>query len=185
MKEYIEKIKDTVSILDVCNLYGIQVNRKRFIKCISHKEKTPSLKIYPKTNTFHCFGCGISGDVITFVKILFDINFYDAINKINEDFFLNIDFNRKIRKYEKIELARKCHNKKREKEDHQKKIDDIHNNYYEILKEYKRLKRNLYEFFPKDQNSEFDERFIEAAQNISYLKYKLECAEMEMDRIGE
>ena len=35
--------------------------------CPFHSEKTPSLTVFPNTETFHCFGCGAGGDVISFV----------------------------------------------------------------------------------------------------------------------
>ena len=40
------------------------------IKCLWHNEKTPSLRLHPKKNMVHCFGCGFSGSVIdVYMKI--------------------------------------------------------------------------------------------------------------------
>jgi len=40
-------------------------------KCVFHQEKTPSLLFNPFHGTYHCFGCGESGDIFTFVaKVL-------------------------------------------------------------------------------------------------------------------
>lgn len=47
--------------------------------CPFHKEKTPSFVIYPN-NSYYCFGCGESGDAITFVQKIKDLNFPEAIN---------------------------------------------------------------------------------------------------------
>ena len=38
--------------------------------CPFHSEKTPSLNVNPATGTFHCFGCGVGGDVIEFVQAI-------------------------------------------------------------------------------------------------------------------
>ena len=36
--------------------------------CPFHSEKTPSLTVYPENQSFYCFGCGVGGDVITFIR---------------------------------------------------------------------------------------------------------------------
>lgn len=46
---------------DILERNGIKVNRNGFINCPFHTEKTASMKVYP--NSFHCFGCGVSGDI--------------------------------------------------------------------------------------------------------------------------
>ena len=55
-----EQAKNRISILDVCNLLGIKLNRNYKCLCPFHKEKTPSFSIHPDKNIFCCFGCGRS-----------------------------------------------------------------------------------------------------------------------------
>jgi DNA primase len=57
------EIKDIKERLDIKH-YGLQANRNHMLKCPFHEETEPSLKIYPNTNTFNCFGCKANGDVI-------------------------------------------------------------------------------------------------------------------------
>lgn len=64
----ISEIKQRLSIETVLNHYDLKPDRHNFLKCPFHDDKDPSLKIYPETNTFNCFGCGVAGDVIEFIE---------------------------------------------------------------------------------------------------------------------
>lgn len=58
--------------------------RKSFwLSCPFHSEKTPSLKIDTDKQRFYCFGCGISGDSISFIQKLHRLNFKEAIQYLN------------------------------------------------------------------------------------------------------
>lgn len=65
-----DEIKQSVSMRDVVERYGIRINRNGFCKCPFHlegNERTASMKIYK--DSFHCFGCGANGDIFTFVEM--------------------------------------------------------------------------------------------------------------------
>ncbi len=47
--------------------------------CPFHQEKTPSCKIDPVSQTWHCFGCGEGGDAISYIRKLDDVGFVDAV----------------------------------------------------------------------------------------------------------
>jgi len=47
--------------------------------CQLHKEKTPSFFIYPDNNSFYCYGCNQGGDVINFVRLLYNFGFPEAV----------------------------------------------------------------------------------------------------------
>lgn len=47
--------------------------------CPFHSEKTPSFVVYPHDNSFYCFGCGIGGDAVTFVKQMEHLDYPDAL----------------------------------------------------------------------------------------------------------
>ncbi|MBO7761320.1 MAG: DNA primase [Clostridia bacterium] len=47
--------------------------------CPFHSERTPSFCVYPKNNSFFCFGCGVGGDAITFIKRVENMDFEDAV----------------------------------------------------------------------------------------------------------
>jgi DNA primase len=64
----IPDIKKNLPISTVLEHYKIKVDKRSHIKCPFHKDEKPSCKIYPDTNTYNCFGCGKTGDVIQFIQ---------------------------------------------------------------------------------------------------------------------
>src|SRR5208337_2252934 len=52
--------------------------------CPFHQEKTPSMSVHASRQFFHCFGCGASGDVFTFVQKIENITFPEAVRLIAE-----------------------------------------------------------------------------------------------------
>ncbi|GAA4401393.1 hypothetical protein GCM10023187_15540 [Nibrella viscosa] len=63
--DLLAQVRD-ISIVQVANDLGYQLQFNRKILCPFHDEKTASLVLYPQTNTFYCFGCGKHGDVVGF-----------------------------------------------------------------------------------------------------------------------
>lgn len=47
--------------------------------CPFHSEKSPSFTIFPSDNSFYCFGCGVGGNAITFVRQIEHMDFPDAV----------------------------------------------------------------------------------------------------------
>lgn len=84
-----QAIRDTVTMQDLMDFYGYKV-RHGFICCPFHGEKTPSLKIYPGTGGWCCFGCGRKGSVIDFVKEHENCDFRTAVCAIDNAFHLGL-----------------------------------------------------------------------------------------------
>ena len=79
-----EIIDEIVMRNDIGNLIGSYVSLKRAGAnlnglCPFHSEKTPSFTVYPADNSFYCFGCGIGGDPITFIKKMEHLDYPDAV----------------------------------------------------------------------------------------------------------
>lgn len=115
----IKEVKERADIIKVAEYFGIKLNRANKIRCLWHNEKTPSLSFSQSKQIFHCFGCGISGDCITLVSKLLNINAYESAKQINNIFSLGINFNGSTSKYEvnrymqeqkAIERFKKWHN---------------------------------------------------------------------------
>lgn len=66
---------------DVMSGYVTLKRSGRTYKCLCpfHSEKTPSCVVYPDTDSFHCFGCGTGGDVITFIMKIENLSFIEAV----------------------------------------------------------------------------------------------------------
>lgn len=52
-------------------------------RCPFHEDRTPSLAVFPLTQTWWCFGCSIGGDVFTFVQRIEHVTFRDAVERLN------------------------------------------------------------------------------------------------------
>lgn len=84
MKYDTEKIRSANPLKDRLERYGVEFDRKGFARCPFHNEKTASFKVYPD-NTYHCFGCGAHGDVITFIMAVQNLSFEDACAVLDRD----------------------------------------------------------------------------------------------------
>lgn len=86
--EYIIRdVADRNDIYDVVSKY-VQLKKagNSYIGlCPFHNEKTPSFSVSPQRGIFHCFGCGVGGDVISFVMRMDNIPFYEAVKKLADE----------------------------------------------------------------------------------------------------
>ena len=69
---------------DIETLIGGYVSLKRAgsnLKglCPFHSEKSPSFTVFPADNSFYCFGCGVGGNAITFVRQIEHMDYPDAV----------------------------------------------------------------------------------------------------------
>ncbi len=83
----ITEIKSKLTINDVLAHYGLQTDRNDKLCCPFHDDKTPSLQIYPKTNTFCCFSGNCTagtGDVIDFIQLKEECSKHEAITKAKQ-----------------------------------------------------------------------------------------------------
>lgn len=79
--ELLEEIKSKNDIIDIISEYVTlrRSGRSFFGLCPFHKEKSPSFSVSPDKQIFHCFGCGVGGDVFRFISKIENINFREAV----------------------------------------------------------------------------------------------------------
>lgn len=84
--EIIEEVRQTNDIVDVISQYVHlkRSGRNYFGLCPFHNEKSPSFSVSPDKQIFHCFGCGVGGNVYTFLTKIEGINFVEAIQTLAE-----------------------------------------------------------------------------------------------------
>ncbi|NLR59015.1 toprim domain-containing protein [Chitinophaga polysaccharea] len=78
----IKDIKQQLAIGEVLSRYGLQPDKYHRILCPFHPDKTPSLQLYPKTDTYHCFSSNCNagtGDVIKFIQLMEKCSTHEAI----------------------------------------------------------------------------------------------------------
>ena len=80
-EELIEEIRSSNDIVDVVSQYVTLKRKGRsfFGLCPFHKEKSPSFSVSPDKQIFHCFGCGVGGNVIHFISKIENLNFIDTL----------------------------------------------------------------------------------------------------------
>ena len=85
-EEILNEVRQSNDIVDVISQY---VHLKRsgrnfFGLCPFHNEKSPSFSVSPDKQIFHCFGCGVGGNVITFVSQIEGLNFVETVQMLAE-----------------------------------------------------------------------------------------------------
>lgn len=84
--EIIDEVRQNNDIVDIISQY---VHLKRsgrnfFGLCPFHNEKSPSFSVSPDKQIFHCFGCGVGGNVFTFLTKIEGISFIEAVQTLAE-----------------------------------------------------------------------------------------------------
>ena len=81
-----ETVKQSVTVREAAQMYGVEANRNDMACCPFHDDKHPSMKL--NEEYFYCFGCGATGDVIDFTARLYDLSPKEAAEKLAQDFGL-------------------------------------------------------------------------------------------------
>src|SRR6266478_1897024 len=81
--------KEVLAKADIIAIIGSRIPLKKegnnyVARCPFHDEKSASFKVSPTKKIYKCFGCGISGDVLSFVEQFDRIDFPEAVKKVAE-----------------------------------------------------------------------------------------------------
>ena len=84
--ELIDEIRSSNDIVDTISQYVTlkRSGRNFFGLCPFHKEKSPSFSVSPDKQIFHCFGCGVGGNVIHFVSKIENLDFRETLEFLAE-----------------------------------------------------------------------------------------------------
>lgn len=114
-----EEIKQTYSMREIVERYGVQVKRDGMCCCPIHGERHPSMKVYK--DSYHCFSCGSNGDVFTFVQKMENCDFKTAF------YLLGGEYQKDHRTSQITAYRAQKAREKREKEE-QKRKDEVKKN---------------------------------------------------------
>ena len=152
-----EEIKQSVSMLEIVERYGLHPNRAGFISCPFHQgDRTPSMKVYKKD--YHCHACGANGDIFSFVMGMENCDFKTAYKSLGGSYKQKSDHQRNLYHY---------HLQKR-KENELKRLQRANQERRCVIAEI-RLQKLFKALFPV-----YSDEWCEAVNRLEYLFYKLE-----------
>lgn len=90
----IDEISSSLDIVDVISAYTPlrKAGRSFMGRCPFHEEKTPSFSVSQEKGVYHCFGCGKSGNMFTFVMDTENITFFDAVKLLADKANVTIEY---------------------------------------------------------------------------------------------
>lgn len=102
----VQKVKDKLSIVDVVSQY-VKLERagqSMRARCPFHAERTPSFHVSPERGTYHCFGCGVGGDIFTFVQEIEGLDFKGVLKILAEKAGVELVYEKKENRDERERL---------------------------------------------------------------------------------
>ena len=90
--ELIDEIRSKNDIVDIISQYVVlkRSGRNFFGLCPFHKEKSPSFSVSPDKQIFHCFGCGVGGNVFHFVEKIENLGFIESLEMLADRAGINL-----------------------------------------------------------------------------------------------
>ena len=156
-----ETVKQSITVREAAQMYGIEINRSGMACCPFHDDKNPSMKL--NEEYFYCFGCGATGDVIDFTARLYNLSPKEAAEKLAQDFGLAYDSQAPPRR-----------RYVRQKSEAQKFKED-RDHTFRVLADYFHLLRKWEtDYTPKTPEENPHPRFMEAIQRKDYVGYLLD-----------
>ena len=156
-----EMVKQSVTIREAAERYGIEVKRGGMACCPFHDDKNPSMKL--NEEYFYCFGCGATGDVIDLTARLYNLSPKEAAEKLAQDFGLIYDSQAPPRR----NYVRQKTEARKFREDRQR-CYRVLSDYYYLLKKWEADRS------PRTPEEEPHPRFVEAIQKKAYVEYLLD-----------
>ena len=155
-----EIVKQSVTVREAAERYGIEGKRGGMVCCPFHDDKNPSMKL--NEEYFYCFGCGATGDVIDLTARLYNLSPKEAAEKLAQDFGLIYDGQAPPRRYVRQKTEAQ---KFKENRDHAFRVLA---DYFHLLRKWET------DYTPKTPEEHPHPRFMEAIQKKDYVGYLLD-----------
>ena len=148
--------------------------KQRFnrIPCPVHNGKDYNLHF--NKDRWHCFVCKEGGNVVGFVKHSLNLNFYEAVERLNNDFHCGLPIGRRPtlreqrdaqHRYDEMQALRAS------EEAEKQAYSDLYNALWDRYALYD-TNRRLY--VPQNIDEEFNPLYVEAVKKISYIEYLID-----------
>lgn len=84
LDEDVARVREATNIVAVASEHLALRREGRRYKglCPFHTEKSPSFTVNPELGLYHCFGCGVGGDAISFVREIEHLDFVGAVERL-------------------------------------------------------------------------------------------------------
>lgn len=91
--ESLERVKQTADIVEVISAHtDLRRQGARWVGlCPFHEERTPSFSVEAQEKLYHCFGCGVGGDVIKFVEEKEGLGFAEAVELLADRYGVELE----------------------------------------------------------------------------------------------
>ena len=153
------EVKEQLTTRQVAESYGLRIRKNGVACCPFHDDRHPSMKV---DKNYHCFACGVGGDVIDYTARMYGLSQYDAAKKLIEDFGLHVQTEA---------MSREERQRLRREKEERMRIIQIKKKFYRWCEEtIELLKDNNREFI---SNNVVPER---TAWNRIYIQESLEQA---------
>jgi hypothetical protein len=131
--------------------------------CPFHNDKTPSMKLDQR---YHCFGCGVDGDVIDFIAALYGLGKKEAAVQLANDFGLS---------YEEWKPQKKNRKPKPRQKSPEEQFQEAQRRCFRVLADYLHLLRTWKnDYVPHSPEEAFHPRFVESLQKMNHMEYLLD-----------
>ena len=174
----VTEIKSRLKMPEILAYYGFKTDRANRIPCPFHNGKDNNCGV--KQDYIHCFVCDESADQIWFVRKYFNLDFIEAITKLNDDFNLCLPIGEKMSRRKQIDMAKRSYEMRKKREETTNEENRLRDNYYKALEYFEKLEKHKVIYKPKNESEELHPLFVEAIKNYELAKHRLECAEMEL-----
>lgn len=110
--ELLDEIKSRNDIVDIISQYVTLKRKGRnfFGLCPFHNEKSPSFSVSPDKQIFHCFGCGVGGNVFHFISKIENVNFIESVQILAERAGVELPSSLSVEDEKKAKLKAKVYN---------------------------------------------------------------------------
>jgi len=96
--EIVDQIRQVANIIDIASQYTTlkRAGRKHVGLCPFHSEKQPSFTVDDEKQLFHCFGCGVGGDVFSLIMEKENLSFPETLKYLAEKYNIELPETRKL-----------------------------------------------------------------------------------------